>query len=63
MQITNLSYNLSFDETCLNNNLLLTYANISHIKSFSKLKKFDPISKCPLKESRSYKGTQLANVP
>ena len=25
----------------------------SHVKSFSKLKKYDPISKCPLQESRS----------
>ena len=35
----------------------------SHIKSFSQLKKFDPISKCPLKKLRSQQGTQLASVP
>ena len=29
------------------------YDERSHIKSFSKLKKFDPVSKYPLKESRS----------
>ena len=28
----------------------IIYAYISHIKSFNKLKKFDPIIKCPLKE-------------
>ena len=33
----------------------------SHIKGFSKLKKFDPICKCPLKESRLLWRTQLAN--